>query len=403
MKKFLIVLLVVVLVVGLFACNNRATPPSGSPPSSGNELPVSSPKPLTGGKGYKIAIYTDTLDQNEEEYRAAQRAMSKYGPDMIIHQIIPINFAEEPETLISNGLALVSDPKVKALIMNKAVEGATVLFEKVKEIRKDVLLIALNPAENDLIAKVADIVMQPNELDQGIAIPKQALKLGAKTFVHYSSPRHMSSPLLSKRRDIMKEFCATNGMEFVDTAAPDSAGDAAGNLGAANPDTQQFILEDISHKVAEYGADTCFFSTNCAMQELLIQASVEQKAIMVQQCCPGPFSGYLGALAIEVPDDKADDLDFIISAISDKLEEKGVRGRFSTWPVPISMLMSDACVEYAVSYCEGEITGRSDLDEMKASMAKALAVFDKSDLSISFSQYEDFSNYFLLLCDYLTF
>ena len=402
MKKFLIVLLVVVLVVGLFACNNRTAPPSGNPPAGGNELPVTSKEASMPGKGYKIAIYTSTLDQNEEEYRGAERAIRKYGADLIIHQTIPVNFAAEPETLISNGLALISDPEVKALIMSKAVEGASALFEKAREIRKDVLLFALNPVENDSIAKVADIVMQPDELDQGISIPRQALKLGAKTFVHYSSPRQMSSPLLSKRREIMKEFCAQSGLEFIDAPASDSNGDIE-ILGAATPDGQQSLLEDISHKVAEYGPDTCFFSTNCVMQEPLIRASVEQKAIVVQQCCPSPFNGYLGALAIEIPDDKVDDLDFIISAIADKLEERGVRGRFSTWPVPISMLVNAACVEYAISYCEGEISSRADLEGMQASMTKALAGFGKSDLSITFNQYEDFTNYFLITCDYLTF
>ena len=35
--------------------------------------------------------------------------------------------------------------------------------------------------------------------------------MGAKTFVHYSFPRHMSQELLARRRDIMKEEAAKHG------------------------------------------------------------------------------------------------------------------------------------------------------------------------------------------------
>ena len=88
-------------------------------------------------------------------------------------------------------------------------------------------------------------------------------------------------------------------MKFVDATAPDPTGDAG------VPGAQQFILEDVPRKIAEYGKDTNFFSTNCAMQEPLIKASLEGGAIYAQQCCPSPYHGYPGALGIEIPADKA--------------------------------------------------------------------------------------------------
>jgi len=124
----------------------------------------------------------------------------------------------------------------------------------------------------------------------GVSIPKQAAKQGAKVFVHYSFPRHMSIVLLAARRDLMKQTCEEIGIEFVDATAPDPTGDA-GLSGA-----QQFILEDVPKMVEKYGKDTAFFSTNCAMQIPLIKAAYEEGAIYPQPCCPSPYHGFPAAL-----------------------------------------------------------------------------------------------------------
>ena len=155
----------------------------------------------------------------------------------------------------------------------------------------------------------------------GYSIPAQAEKQGAKVFVHYSFPRHMSYPLLSGRRDIMREECAKLGLEFVDATAPDPTGDA-GVSGA-----QQFILEDVPRMVDKYGKDTAFFSTNCAMQVPLISAVVDTGAIYPQPCCPSPYHGFPSALGIEIPEDKQGDIGYVVDEITRIMAEKGMTGR----------------------------------------------------------------------------
>jgi len=216
-------------------------------------------------KAYKIALFTGTVSQGEEEFRAAEK-LSKLYPAIVVHQTYPDNFSKEQETTIANALSLVSDPLVKALVMVQAVPGSAAAFEKVREVRPDVLIIAGVPGEDPGVAsKTADMIMAGDELSMGTTIPEQAKKLGAKVFVHYSFPRHMSYALLAQRRDLMRETCEKLGMTFVYAEAPDPLGDAG------VPGAQQFILEDVPRKIAEYGKDTNFFSTNCAMQEPLIK------------------------------------------------------------------------------------------------------------------------------------
>lgn len=393
MKKVIALMLAVVMVLGLAACAKPA-----EPAAAGTE-PAAAAEPA--GEKFKIAVYTGTVSQGEEEFRAGEKMAAKY-PDIVVTQTYPDNFTKEQETVIANALALVADPEVKALVMVQSVPGACAAFEKVREARPDVLIIGGVPGEDpDMIAKKADMVMQGDELAMGYTIPAQAQKLGAKTFVHYSFPRHMSYPLLAQRRDIFKAECEKLGMKFVDATAPDPTGDAG------VPGAQQFILEDVPRKIAEYGKETNFFSTNCAMQEPLIKSVLDGGAIYAQQCCPSPYHGYPTALGIEIPTDKAGDVDFIVEQIKAKIAEKGGSGRFSTWPVPMNMMFVEAGVEYAKAYCEGTITSKNDVEALKKICSEIAGGAEMQFVTYTGKDKDgkdvNFDNFHMILSDFITF
>ncbi|WP_250859063.1 DUF3798 domain-containing protein [Oceanirhabdus seepicola] len=347
-------------------------------------------------KAYKIGIMTGTVTQNEEEYRAAQRVKAKYG-DMIIHQTSPDDFMKEQEVTISNVLSMASDPDVKAIIICQAIPGSSAAIDKAREMRDDILFIVGVPGEDpDMIASKADIVLQADELGMGTAIIEQAKKQGAKTFVHYSFPRHMSYQLLSMRRDIFKEQCKELGLEFVDATAPDPTGDAG------VPGAQQFILEDVPRKVAEYGKDTAFFSTNCSMQEPLIKSCLLEGAIYPQPCCPSPYHGFPGALGIAIPEDKQGDIPYAVEQIKSKIAEYDGTGRFSTWPVPINMMFIEAGAEYAIAYLDGNTDGMNDSEKL-GELFKDYADNDITMTTYTNSEGNELDNMYLILLDYLTF
>ena len=347
----------------------------------------------------KVAIVTNTVSQNEEEYRSAESMTEKYG-DRIVHVTWPDNFMTEQEQMITTVGKLAADPEIKALIINQAVPGSNAAVDKLLETRDDMLIIYATPQENpEDVAVRADIILQPNELDMGPAMVEQAARMGAKTFVHYSFPRHMAQVLLSSRRELIKEKCAELNLEFVDATAPDPTGDS-GVSGA-----QQFILEDVPKMVAQYGKDTAFFSTNCAMQVPLIKACVSEGAIYPQPCCPSPYHGYPAALGLVSEDASAVsdmNIEDIVAQTTAALEEAGVLGRFSTWPVPVSMMMTVAGTEYAFEWMAGNTDGKLDLDVLKAKMD------EYAGLDCQMSPYTDdagtvYDNYQLIMMDYLTY
>ena len=379
MKKLLAIVLVFVMVMGMTACANNTAVPA----------------PAEAGGKYKIAIITGTVSQGEEEFRAAEK-LKKDNPDMYVTATYPDNFSKEIETTISNTLSLVSDPDVKALVFLQAVPGASAAIAKAKEIKPDLLVIAgVSGEDPGTISPQADIILNADEIGMGTAVMDQARELGAKTFVHYSFPRHMSVATLAGRRDGLKARAAELGIEFVEANAPDPTGDSG------LPGAQQFILEDVPKMIEKYGKDTAFFSTNCGMQEPLLKKVIEGGAISPQQCCPSPFHGYPGALGIKIPDDKAGDVEYILSEETRIITDAGNAGRMSTWTVPVNMLFVQAGAKYAQDYLDGKIKSKAD---MKA-MINICSDIAGGPVSIS-KLLEDgvtYDNYYTLLGNFYTF
>ena len=383
MKKLISLMLVLAMVFTLAACGQQAQAPAPGP----------SERTFEG----KIAIVTNTLSQNEEEFRSAELMVNTYGKDKIEHVLWPDNFMTEQEQMISTIAKLGSDPEIKVLIINQAVPGTNAAVDKLLETRDDMFIVYCTPQENPPdVAQRADLILNPDELKMGDAIPVQAQKLGAKTLVHYSFPRHMSIVMLAARRDLMIAKCKEIGLEFYDATAPDPTSDVG------VPGAQQFILEDVPKLVQRFGKDTAFFSTNCAMQTPLIKASADAGAIYPQPCCPSPYHGFPSALGIESTGYSVDAMAQVISETAKALKEKGVLGRFSTWPVPVAMMNTVASTEYAIEWLNGNVS-KDELD-VKV-LEEKMAEYAK--LSVTTSPYTEegleIPHFRLIMMDFLTY
>ena len=311
----------------------------------------------------KIGIMTGTVSQGEEEYRAGEEMVAKYGADRVIHVTYPDKFMDEQETTISQVMAMASDPEVKAIVICQGVPGTAAAIDKVREVRDDILfLIGTVHEEPYMMAGKADLLFEIDQPTRGTSIVEKAKDMGAKTFIHYSFPRHMSYPLLAKRREIMEETCKKIGLEFVFVNAPDPTGEG-GVAGA-----QQFILEDAPRQVEKYGPDTAFFSTNCSMQEPLIKSVVKTKAIYPEQCCPSPFHALPNALGLKV--ENKGDVPYILKAIEEKVAELGMQGRIATWTAPITTNFIRAGAEYAMDFANGKFEDKKDIQRAKFTLER---------------------------------
>ena len=146
MKRFLSILLALVMVLSLVACGNKTTPDTPDTPDKQEET-------------IHIGIVTGSVSQSEDDRRGAEAFQALYGEDMVKLAIYPDNFTEELETTIQTIVNLADDADMKAIIVNQSVPGTTEAFRKIKEIRPDILCIA-GEAHEDLleIGSAADLV-----------------------------------------------------------------------------------------------------------------------------------------------------------------------------------------------------------------------------------------------------
>ncbi len=336
---------------------------------------------------YKIGVVTPSLSASEDEFRGAQRA-ARSNPGMIRHLVLPDNFETEQETAITQILSLGNDKDVKAIIICAGYSGILPAIEKVKARRKDMIVITAPIWDDpDMMAKYIDLSLDTDWVQRGITIPTKAKKMGARTFIHYSFPTHMSKEVLSKRRDMMKQTSEKLGMKFVEIMTPDP------QAGSDVSTMQQFLMEDITRQIAKYGKDTCIFGTNCPMQDVIILKALELKFIMAEQCCPTPTQGFPAAMNLEIKAEDAGNFDKINAMIRDKAAKAGCTGRLSTWPVPVGYFFPEFSVEVAKGLVEKRIK-RLDIPTLKPIAKKVAGV------EVSFAKMKpNLDNYYLIIID----
>ena len=301
---------------------------------------------------FHIGVATLTVSQAEDTYRGAERLIKEYGDaasgGMIRHVTMPDNFMSEMETTISQIVGLSDDPKVKVIVVDDAIPGTTEAFRRVKEKRPDVLCFAGEPQEDPaVISSTADFAIGVDNIMRGYLIINTAKKMGAKTFVHISFPRHMSYELLSRRRAIMEQACKDLGMKFAFESAPDPTSDV-GVAGA-----QQFILEKTPAWVNKYGKDTAFFGTNDAQTEPLLKQVAKYGAIFVEPDLPSPLMGYPGAFGIDLSKE-AGNWPAIVKKVEAAVIKAGGKARMGTWAYSYGWSTTCALAEYGKRIVEGK-------------------------------------------------
>jgi hypothetical protein len=317
---------------------------------------------------FKIGIMTGTVSQGEDEFRAGQAVVAKYGVDHVKMVTYPDNFMQEQETVISQLVGLASDPDVKVIVVGQAVPGSVAAARKIREKRPDILIGMIEPHEDpDIVNAAADISIQPDQLARGRTIVAVAHKMGVTDLVHYSFPRHMSMELLARRRDIMKQSCTEDGIRFHFVTAPDPMGE--GGL----PATQQFVMEDVPRELKQYGPKTAFFSTNCGMMDPMIRTVLNSGGYVPEQCCPSPTHGYPTALGISIPPDKAGNFPYINAENKRVIAAHHMTGHFATWPVPEVMLSIRAMTDLLVD-AQMKKANYKDFATVKAEMEQHAGV-----------------------------
>ncbi len=339
---------------------------------------------------YKIGIVTPTMSTSEDEFRAGENMAEKY-PDIVKHITLPENFSTELETGISQIVSLSDDPDMKAIVVCSGQSGLLPAFQKIREVRPDIITMSSVMDDPDLMAKYIDINFTTDYEGRGKNIVEKADEMGAKTFIHYSFPTHLANEVKAKMRDVMKETCEELDMTFVEVMTPDP------QTGDGKTAMQEFLKEDIPRQIEKHGVDTNIYGTNCPMYDVIIDEALKLKFTVAEQCCPTPTQAYPTVMSLEIHEEDVGDFDKINEMISEKVAEADMTGRFSGWPMPSSVFLPEFAVELSKYIVDNDSDIDKDIlnDEFLGEFAK-----DTFDVEVYFRPLkEDMNNYYMYMMD----
>ena len=354
MKRIICVILIMCTIFLLMSCNSNnlspEVPQNGQPET---ETPIAPDESLENeaedveisevpneSDNWRIAIVTNEVSGNEEEFRTAEAMQRMFGEDRIVHRVWPMMFAQEGDRMISIMEEIAADPEIRAVIINQAVINTNVAVDALLAIRDDIFIVYVLTVEDTAdVAHRAHLLLDLNNPMRGEAIVMQALEMGAENIVHISFPRHMGVPILALRRDNMRIAAEREGINFVEIFAPDPMGDGG------VPATQLYINQEIPRQVEMLGQNTVFFGTNCAMLVPLISQVMATGAMFIEPCCPTPCHGYLTAMELEAfvftgeySDEGSEIFGWVstrelIELMREAAHTRGMTGRVSTVPM----------------------------------------------------------------------
>ena len=350
MKKLGFLVLVSIIAVGTLMAGGRSAPAT------------------SGSAAYHIGIATLGYGQSEDEIRGAEALVAKYGSvdrgGMIRHVVLPDNFAEEQETVITNIAGFADDPLMKAVIVNQGIPGTAAGFQRIRNAgRNDIILLTQMPQDDpNVIARVADVIVNSNDFGRGYYDIVRAKDMGAKTFVHMSFPRHMSVETLSRRRNMFEVACNDMGIQFVFVTVPDPASEV-GIAGA-----QQAVYDMMPRLIQQYGDDAIYFTTNTALHEPIIQRVYELGGMFLSQDDMSPNVGYPGALGLDLSA-QIGDWWAMTQAIEKAVVAKGRGGRMGTWAYSFLYCGTTGLFQLAQDMIEGKGSGNVQNDVVAAFQA----------------------------------
>ena len=392
MKKLISLLFIACVVWTLASCGNggdelqiETLPTIIVPPveldlqeeiNGQEEIPETSDEPFEG----KIAIITRYF----VDYFSIGHVLpilARYGEEKIIHEMWPLFIANDQDGAIMIIDELSNNLDVKVIIANPvdfswSIEG----FERLREAREDIFLVfcvcSIRSSVNlpEQIRETADLILMVDVIGTGAAMVRQAYKMGAETFVHYSLHRHMdpSEFINNARRDLIEQECAELGIRFIEVKIPE-------DITWDSYYRRLFLREDIQRVIQNYGKDTAFFGH---FANEILWSVIEFGGIFPQprDLFMSPFNPFLGTFDIHSSLDE-DFIDIHLAAekaiLSARrhLDERGMRGRISNWPVPYEFMFTHAATEYAIKRLNGEVTSEGiDVDVLRSIMEEYAGV-----------------------------
>ncbi|MDR1045210.1 MAG: DUF3798 domain-containing protein [Candidatus Adiutrix sp.] len=316
-------------------------------------LPAQTP----AGAPDRILVFAPQLEHYSEKNDYARL----FAEDLLKHwpqEKVTLRHFPEPglkdPTLISRLLAdLADDASLKAVVIGEAPAGCLDGLARLKARRPDLYLLVIDPHEGlEKMARVATLSLSLDHIARGYLYPVLARRMGARSLVLYSFPRHMELEELGRMQRVMTQACRDLGLILVsDLQGPDP-----GLPEADLADLEAYLEKTMGRYLEQYGPDTAFVATSTVHSDILVPAIMRQGGRSLPAVQSSLILGFPEAL------DLGDEARLLFGqwrrllAVEDeKIMALNPPGQFASWVYPYPHTAMLAMVDMAVRAGEEKI------------------------------------------------
>jgi DNA-binding LacI/PurR family transcriptional regulator len=295
-----------------------------------------------GAVPFHIGLVHGALLPGSDVSAGVEEAVRRYGlaggGGLIRPLPLDPALSADPAALAAAVAALADDPLMRVLVVGEGLPGTLEAAAEIRRRRPEMIILVGESHESlaDLAA-VADLVVMADFVARGYLIPYSALRLGARTLVHVSFPRHKAMEALSRQLSVMEAACRELGLALIEVEGPDPL------AGATPEEIGAFYGREIPRWLDLYGPGTAFFSTNNAHAAAIISNVALHGGVFVEAQDASPLTGYPEALSLDVAH-LAGDWPGLLRALEARLS--GAKGLLGTWTSSLSFGHVTALVEF---------------------------------------------------------
>lgn len=275
---------------------------------------------------------------------------------------------------VSRTLAeLAGDPLLRGVVLGEAPVGSIDGLARLRAKRPDIYVIVIDPHEKiERMAQVATLTLSLNHTARGFLYPTMAHRMGARTLVYFSFPRHLALPGFGQQYRVMSQVTLDLGMIMVsDIKGPDPL----------DPDCDLATLEEYLTRAVrayldQYGPNTAFMTTSTTHSDLLVPIIMREGGAMLPAVQPSLLLGYPEALdMVEETLGLFGQWRKLLAIIDEKIiarassppgsPEATPPGQFAAWtyPYPHTVMMALTDLTVAAIAEQSDIYNRKNIDQ----------------------------------------
>jgi hypothetical protein len=164
----------------------------------------------------EIAVITGAQEKTRDAFAAGKKLASQSAKGTYRHIVLG------PDAFSDSGKAqkaitdIALDPKVKAVIVSPAPSGCAVAFSMARQKRPELICVALDPWENDLlIESSADLVISTDVVSRAVRLALVARQFGIARILYASGMPSFPSETDKRFLTVLAAACGDMGIELI--------------------------------------------------------------------------------------------------------------------------------------------------------------------------------------------